>query len=82
LRGAVGRASRWLATYRAPKAAGVTEEAELPIVRAGGGTEANLQRWAEQFTEPKGAVVETDAGTYFFKLAGPASSVHAASADR
>jgi hypothetical protein len=37
-----------LATYRVPAAAGA-EDGELTVVRAGGSTEANFQRWVGQF---------------------------------
>ncbi|HVU03269.1 MAG TPA: hypothetical protein VHE30_16025 [Polyangiaceae bacterium] len=39
-----------LATYRIPRASGVTEDAELAVVRAGGSPEANIDRWVKQFT--------------------------------
>ncbi|MCU0655609.1 MAG: hypothetical protein MUF64_10055 [Polyangiaceae bacterium] len=38
-----------LATYKIPKAGKDPEDAELSISRAGGSTEANLQRWVGQF---------------------------------
>jgi hypothetical protein len=38
-----------LFTYRIPAAPGAPDAAELSIVRAGGGADANLQRWVEQF---------------------------------
>ena len=40
-----------IATYKIPVAGKDTEEAELSISRAGGSTEANLQRWVGQFEE-------------------------------
>jgi hypothetical protein len=43
-----------LATYRVPPA-GASEAAELTVVRAGGSTDANLQRWVEQFTDAEPA---------------------------
>ncbi|MBX3221305.1 MAG: hypothetical protein KF795_12350 [Labilithrix sp.] len=47
------------ATYKIPKVAGDTEDAELTVSAAGGGVEANIQRWSGQFgnaeakTEPR-----------------------------
>jgi hypothetical protein len=38
-----------LATYRIPRAAGDTEDAELSVTRAGGSVDANAQRWIGQF---------------------------------
>lgn len=43
-----------LATYHVPAAAGAADEAELTVVRAGGSTEANLDRWTKQFENPQG----------------------------
>jgi hypothetical protein len=40
-----------LATYRIPPAVGVTGDAELTVVRAGGSVDANLDRWLAQFTD-------------------------------
>jgi hypothetical protein len=40
-----------LATYHPPRAAGDREDAEVAITRAGGDTEANIQRWLGQFSE-------------------------------
>jgi hypothetical protein len=37
------------ATYKIPRAAGDTEDAELTVSSAGGGVEANIKRWAGQF---------------------------------
>jgi hypothetical protein len=113
-----------IASYHVPAASAAADEAELSVVRAGGSTEANLQRWIEQFADGRtverstrmvrgleisivevagtfqaagmgaadsarprpgwmlrGAVVETDQGSYFFKLTGPSASVRAARAD-
>ncbi len=113
-----------IASYHVPAASGAADEAELSVVRAGGSTEANLQRWIEQFADGRtverstrmvrgleisivevagtfqaagmgaadsarsrpgwmlrGAVVETDQGSYFFKLTGPSASVRAARVD-
>jgi hypothetical protein len=44
-----------LATYHVPPAASVADEAELTVVRAGGSTEANLQRWVGQFANAQPA---------------------------
>jgi hypothetical protein len=44
-----------LATYRIPPAPGVTGDAELSVVRAGGSIEANLDRWVAQFTDAEPA---------------------------
>jgi hypothetical protein len=38
-----------IATYRIPHAPGDSEDGELTVARAGGTTEANLQRWVGQF---------------------------------
>ena len=40
-----------LATYHVPAAAGAPDEAELSVTRAGGSTEANVQRWIGQFAD-------------------------------
>jgi hypothetical protein len=111
-----------IATYRPPPASG-SEEAEMSVSRAGGSTDANIERWRGQFegssqekraeksvrglkvtvvelggtylggnmmpgapsTPHKGwallaAIVETPGSAYFFKLVGPATSVHGARA--
>ena len=38
-----------LATYRIPRAPGDTEDTDLSVVRAGGTTDANIERWIGQF---------------------------------
>jgi len=111
-----------IATYR-PAASSGAEEAEMSVSRAGGTTDANIERWRGQFegaapekraersvrglkvtvvelggtylggnmmpgapsTAHKGwallaAIVETSGSPYFFKLVGPAASVHGARA--
>jgi len=40
-----------LATYHVPAAAGAPDEAEVSVTRAGGSTEANVQRWIGQFAD-------------------------------
>jgi len=40
-----------LATYRVPRAPGDTEDTELSVVRAGGTTDANIERWLGQFDD-------------------------------
>lgn len=40
-----------LATHRVPHVAGDTSDAELSIARAGGDTNANIERWVAQFTQ-------------------------------
>jgi hypothetical protein len=40
-----------LATYRVPRAQGDTDDAEMSVTRAGGGTDANIRRWVGQFDE-------------------------------
>jgi hypothetical protein len=45
------------ATYKIPKAPGDKEDTELTVSLAGGGVEANVQRWAKQFG---GAEAKTD----------------------
>ena len=111
-----------IATYVPPAAAG-SEAAEMSVSRAGGTTDANIERWRGQFeragqetrleksvrglkvtvvelggtysggnmmpgtpsTPHEGwallaAIVETRGSSYFFKLVGPAASVHGARA--
>ncbi len=41
------------ATFKIPKAAGDTEDAELAVSAAGGGVEANIKRWEQQFGDAK-----------------------------
>lgn len=45
-----------LATYHVAAAAGARDEAELTVVRAGGSTDANIERWMGQFDNPDGIV--------------------------
>jgi hypothetical protein len=40
-----------IATYRVPAAAGDDEDAEVTVSRAGGTTDANIQRWLGQFDD-------------------------------
>jgi hypothetical protein len=40
-----------IATYRIPHVAGDAEDAELSVTRAGGDTDANIDRWLGQFDE-------------------------------
>jgi hypothetical protein len=40
-----------LATYRVPRAAGDSEDAEVSVTRAGGTTDANIERWLNQFDD-------------------------------
>lgn len=40
-----------IATYRVPAVAGDTDEAEVTISRAGGTTDANIERWLGQFDD-------------------------------
>lgn len=40
-----------IATLRVPRVKGDAEDAELSIARAGGDTDANIERWVGQFTE-------------------------------
>jgi len=40
-----------LATYHVPAAKGDADETEVSVVRAGGTTEANIDRWIKQFDE-------------------------------
>jgi hypothetical protein len=40
-----------IATHRVPHVKGDEQDAELSIARAGGDTEANIERWVGQFTE-------------------------------
>jgi hypothetical protein len=41
------------ATYKIPKAGGDTEDAELAVSSAGGGVDANIKRWEQQFGDAK-----------------------------
>ena len=41
------------ATFKIPKAGGDTEDAELAVSSAGGGVEANIKRWEQQFGDAK-----------------------------
>ncbi|WP_146655217.1 hypothetical protein [Labilithrix luteola] len=41
------------ATFKIPKAAGDSEDAELAVSSAAGGVEPNVQRWAKQFGDAK-----------------------------
>jgi hypothetical protein len=41
------------ATFKIPKAAGDTEDAELAVSAAAGGVEANIKRWEQQFGDAK-----------------------------
>lgn len=41
------------ATYRIPKVAGDTEDAEMSVSQAGGSVEANVTRWTGQFEKAK-----------------------------
>ncbi|MGH7271344.1 MAG: hypothetical protein ACREJ3_13025 [Polyangiaceae bacterium] len=112
-----------IATYRVPPVARGAEAAEVSVARAGGSTEANIQRWIGEFQvsgpakrEDKtvrgvkvstvdvegrylggammpgqsaparpgwafmGAIVDGVGSPYFFKMVGPAATVHAAAA--
>jgi hypothetical protein len=40
-----------LATYRVPRAAGDTADAEVSVMQAGGAVDANVERWIGQFGE-------------------------------
>lgn len=44
-----------LAQFRLPKVEGDKADAELTVIIAGGGVEANLQRWYSQFKQPDGS---------------------------
>ncbi len=48
-----------LATYRVPRAAGDTDDADVSVTRAGGGTDANIDRWVGQFEGKPEAKRET-----------------------
>ena len=41
------------ATFKIPKAAGDTEDAELAVSAAAGGVDANIKRWEQQFGDAK-----------------------------
>jgi hypothetical protein len=41
-----------IATYHAPKTGADAEDAEMSVMRAGGSTDANIQRWVGQFADP------------------------------
>jgi hypothetical protein len=53
-----------LATYKLPRAAGVTEDAEMTVFHFGGGqggsVEANFDRWLSQFNVDKSAAQRSD----------------------
>ncbi len=108
-----------IATYGVPHAPGDADDAEVSVSRAGGDVDANIERWASQFTgatEPRrrvfavagmnvtlveiegaytsgmdpgeqarsgwaldAAIVQSPGLPYFFKMTGPAATVHAAS---
>jgi hypothetical protein len=40
-----------LATYHVPRATGDTEDADVSVTRAGGTTDANIERWLNQFDD-------------------------------
>jgi hypothetical protein len=40
-----------LATYGVPRAKGDVDDAEVSVMRAGGTTDANIERWLGQFTD-------------------------------
>lgn len=40
------------ASYRVPHAAGDSDDADVSVIRAGGSTDANIQRWIGQFQDP------------------------------
>jgi hypothetical protein len=40
-----------IATYRVPRASGDADDADVSVTRAGGGTEANIERWLGQFDD-------------------------------
>jgi hypothetical protein len=42
------------ATYKIPKAAGDAEDGDMSVSQAGGGLEANVKRWEQQFTDRAG----------------------------
>ena len=44
------------ATYKVPRAAGDSEDGELSVTQAGGGVDANIERWATQFGAAKDAM--------------------------
>lgn len=80
-----GNATR-LATYHVPAAAGAADETEVSITRAGGTTDANIERWVWQFDESgkvernektvagfKVTTVEVG-GTYLANAMGPAEA--------
>ncbi len=46
-----------LATYRIPHAPGDTSDPELSVTQAGGGVDANVQRWIDQFQGEKKSMV-------------------------
>ena len=56
-----------LATYKIAPAAGDTDEAELSVIRAGGSTEANLDRWVRQFDDA-GKETKTEKTVAGFKV--------------
>lgn len=80
-----GNATR-LATYHVPAAVDATDDAEVSITRAGGTTDANIERWVWQFDE-SGKVTRSEktvagfkvttvevGGTYLANAMGPAEA--------
>jgi hypothetical protein len=62
------------ATYTIPPAKGDSESAELAVFyfgeSSGGGVDANVKRWIDQFQKPDGSSVANDAKTRKEKIAG------------
>jgi hypothetical protein len=48
---AANPSSMRLATYHVPRATGDTEDADVSVTRAGGTTDANIERWLDQFDD-------------------------------
>jgi hypothetical protein len=52
-----------LATYEIPHQAGDAEDPQLSVIRAGGDTKANIDRWIGQFDEPARATAKQEERT-------------------
>jgi len=56
------------ATYQIPRAAGDPEDADLSVMEAGGGVDANVERWAGQFEGGKDTLKKTSKTVSGFKV--------------
>jgi hypothetical protein len=56
-----------LATYRLPRAPGDAEDADVSVTRAGGTTDANIERWLGQFDD-RGKDTRTERAIHGLKV--------------